>query len=226
MTQTSPSDLVRSKFSASEIQSRALSFVPDDVLLNIPETTSPYSLFQGFQVTVPEHHNHRNKHRYHHHHHQRRRLLKNGDEGEQEAPPESPGDLKHEREKLSRRLQTMGIRKNMCSSEIHDIDNKIANLHGMRKIVLDRLAELELDEVGLERDLTDLDNRLEDMDEQPEVSTPKSSDVNDGSIASESAGMEFMSESIYQKLPSPSSPKQFRQKAIRNPPPSAPFPET
>lgn len=44
----------------------------------------------------------------------------------------------------------MGIRKNMCSAEIHEIDNKIANLHKMRQIVLDRLAGLEMDEAAME----------------------------------------------------------------------------
>lgn len=46
----------------------------------------------------------------------------------------------------------MGVRKNMCSSEIHEIDNKIANLHSMRKIVLDRLAGLEMEEADLEHE--------------------------------------------------------------------------
>lgn len=55
--------------------------------------------------------------------------------------------------------------------------------------------------------VTEIDNKLEDLDEQPDVSTPKSSDVNDGSVISEEPAMDasFMSESIYQKMPSPSS---------------------
>lgn len=40
----------------------------------------------------------------------------------------------------------------MCSAEIYEIDNKIANLQSMRKIVLDRLAQLEMDEADLEHD--------------------------------------------------------------------------
>jgi division protein 1 len=40
----------------------------------------------------------------------------------------------------------------MASSEIREIDNKIANLGSMRKIVLDRLAELEQEEALLEHD--------------------------------------------------------------------------
>ena len=51
---------------------------------------------------------------------------------------------------MNHRLEMMGIRKNMCSAEIHEIDNKIANLNNMRQIVLDRLAGLEMDETELE----------------------------------------------------------------------------
>jgi division protein 1 len=46
----------------------------------------------------------------------------------------------------------MGIRKNMASSEIIEIDKKIANLNSMRRIVLDRLAGLEQEEALLEHD--------------------------------------------------------------------------
>lgn len=145
LVQTTPTDLVRSKLSTAEIQSRALSSLPDDLLLHLPENTSTYSLFQGFQVSLPESdHDHRKS--------RRRRNSKLLKDGEKEALPPSVSGLKHERDELSRRLEMMGIRKNMCSAEIHEIDNKIANLHGMRKIVLDRLAGLETDEAELERE--------------------------------------------------------------------------
>ncbi|EDN02424.1 conserved hypothetical protein [Histoplasma mississippiense (nom. inval.)] len=54
LAQTTPTDLVRSKLSTSEIQTRALSSLSDDLLANIPEDTSTYSLFQGFQASMPE----------------------------------------------------------------------------------------------------------------------------------------------------------------------------
>lgn len=209
LARTTPTDLVRSKLSTTEIQSRALSSVPDELLLNIPETSSPFSLFQGFQVSLPEDSHRKSR---------RRRSSKLLKDGEKDTPalPNTVKGLKQEREELNHRLETMGIRKNMCSSEIHEIDNKIANLHGMRKIILDRLAGLEMDEVELERQLTEIDNKLEDLDEQPDVSTPKSSDVNDGSVISEDPAMDasFMSESIYQKMPSPSSGR-LKHKSIR-----------
>ena len=49
-------------------------------------------------------------------------------------------------------FEMLGIRKNMASSEIREIDIKIANLAGMRKIILERLAGLEQEEALLEHD--------------------------------------------------------------------------
>jgi division protein 1 len=148
--QTTPTDLVRSKLSTSEIQYRALSSVPDEFLTNIPEDTSTYSLFQGFQASLPERDNeHRKSHRRRSSKGQR--LLNEAGVSAAALPP-TISALKHERDVLNRRLEMMGIRKNMCSAEIHEIDNKISNLNKMRKIVLDRLASLEMDEADLEHE--------------------------------------------------------------------------
>jgi division protein 1 len=148
ITQTTPTDLMRSKLSTTEIRSRAISSLPDDLLADLPEDNSSYSLFQGFQASIPEEEHDHKKHR-------RRtskggKLLKDSEKGG--ALTAGPAGLKEERKSLSRRLDMMGIRKNMCSAEIHEIDNKIANLHKMRQIVLDRLAGLEMDEAALEND--------------------------------------------------------------------------
>ena len=149
-TQTTPTDLVRSKLSTNEIHYRALSSLPDDLLENIPEDTSSYSLFQGFQASLPEpDHEHRKSHRRRSS--QGQKLLNDVDRNKGALPP-TIGTLKRERDTLNRRLGTMGVRKNMCSAEIKEIDNKIANLNKMRKIVLDRLAALEMDEAGLEHE--------------------------------------------------------------------------
>ncbi|KAJ5782417.1 hypothetical protein N7457_004191 [Penicillium paradoxum] len=217
LAQTTPTDLVRSKLSTTEIQSRALSSVPDDLLANIPEDSSSYSLFQGFQASIPEEDHGKKRHR-------RRtskgKLLKDTEKGG--TLTAGPAGLKDQRKSLSRKLELMGIRKNMCSAEIHEIDNKVANLHKMRKIVLDRLAGLEMDEAGLEQELTDLDNQLEDFPEEDSQGTPVAtgtpqSDGQDGSIGSSgdpAMDASFMSESIYDKLPSPSS-KSLRHRSNR-----------
>ncbi|KAM5489402.1 Mitochondrial fission protein [Microsporum audouinii] len=156
--QTTPTELVRSKFSTSEIQYRALSSLPDDLLQHLPEDTSTYSLFQGFQASVADTDNeHRKSHRRRSSHGQKR--LEDVDRNTGALPP-TIGHLKRERDSLNHRLEMMGVRKNMCSAEIHEIDNKIMNLNKMRKIVLDRLAGLEMDEADLEHECKSLDIRL------------------------------------------------------------------
>jgi mitochondrial division protein 1 len=148
MARTSPTDLVRSKFSTSEIQSRALSYLSDDMLRNIPENENAYSLFQGFQATFPELTDEGKKHRRRNS--RGRKLIE-----DHPSAPESPHHLhklKKERSSLMHELEMLGIRKNMASSEIREIDNKIANLTGMRRIILERLAGLEQEEALLEHD--------------------------------------------------------------------------
>lgn len=145
---TSPTDLVRSKLSTSEIQYRALTYLPDELLRNIPEDENAYSLFQGFQATVPESSPEGKKHRRKI---SRGRKLLEDDKSEEDVPP-SMQKLKKEKNSLNHQLDMMSIRKNMASSEIREIDNKISNLNSMRKIVLDRLAGLEQEESLLEHD--------------------------------------------------------------------------
>ncbi|PGG95917.1 mitochondrial division protein 1 [Helicocarpus griseus UAMH5409] len=214
LAQTTPTDLVRSKLSTTEIQSRAISSLPDELLVNIPDDTSSYSLFQGFQASMPEdEHEHRKSHRRRS---SRSQKLLDAAGTNAGALPPTISSMKKERDAFNRRLEMMGIRKNMCSAEIHEIDNKIANLHSMRKIVLDRLARLEMDEADLEHDLVQLDNKLEDMEEEAATrpDTPKTNDATDPSVGSDSHAMDasFMSESIYEKIP---SPKTWKQKSLR-----------
>jgi len=208
----SPTELVRSRLSTSEIQHRALTYLPDELLANIPEDENVYSLFQGFQATVPEDESdHRKKHRRHNSRGQK--LLEEGDDTD--GTPLAK--LKKERHAANHKLEMMGVRKNMCSSEIREIDNKISNLNTMRKIVLDRLSDLEQDEVQMESDLLDLDNRLEDLleglddaDALDHVATPSAEVDLETEVTAEEDS--FMSASIYEKLP---SPKAKRQKPTR-----------
>lgn len=205
----SPTELVRSKLSTSEIQHRALTYLPDELLTNIPEDENVYSLFQGFQATLPAGESeHRKKHRRYNSKGQK--LL-----GENEESDGTPlAKLKNERHGLNHRLEMMGIRKNMCSSEIREIDNKISNLNNMRKIVLERLSDLEQDEVQMENDLLEMDNQLEDLLEEMDdattpnnIATPPTEHDVENEITEEEEDS-FMSASIYEKLPSPRSKRQ------------------
>lgn len=149
MANTTPTDLVRSRLSTKEIQSRALSYVPEELLKNIPEGDSSYSLFQGFQASFPELTDNGKKHR---------RRVSRGRKMLDEGPiipdgtPESVRKLKQEKASMMHQFEMLGVRKNMASSEIREIDAKIENLAGMRRIILDRLANLEQDEALLEHD--------------------------------------------------------------------------
>lgn len=148
MSRASPTEVVRSKLSKTEIQHRALTHLSDELLTNIPEHDNPYSLFQGFQASFPELTDEGKKFR------RRvsrgRKMLEDG--------PSTPGgptqltQLKKDKAAMLHEFDLLGVRKNMASSEIREIDNKIANLHGMRRIILERLAGLEQEEALLEHD--------------------------------------------------------------------------
>jgi division protein 1 len=159
MARTTPTDLVRSRLSTKEIQSRALSFVPDELLKNIPEGESSYSLFQGFQASFPDFattddggggggKKHRRRVS------RGRKLLDEGPAAP-DGSPEAVNKLKKEKASMMHQLEMLGIRKNMASSEIREIDAKLENLAGMRRIILERLANLEKDEALLEHDSKD-----------------------------------------------------------------------
>lgn len=210
----SPTELVRSKLSTSEIQHRALTYLPNELLSNIPEDDNSYSLFQGFRATLPETEDD-NEHRKSH----RRRTIKGKslvEDAEDDGSMTTLEILKKERQKISHRLEMMGVRKNMCSAEIHEIDNKISNLTNMRGIVLERLVGLEQDEQRIEQELTDADIRLEDLlEEMDNTATSRVSRTPPAESEVDTQTREddtFMSASIYEKLP---SPKAKRSRAVR-----------
>lgn len=216
--QTTPREIVRSRISVPEIQQRALAFVPDNMLANIPEDTNEYSLFQGFQATVPEEpetikkkgkkKNARGQH------------LIGGDLEDEEHSklPPSMQRLKNQKNSMSHQLEMMGVRKRMCVTEIHEIDNKISNLNTMRKMVLDRLAGLEMEESELEQDLLGVDNDIEDLQEELEDAAalaPPKEDSRPTTAGSEAVSDSFMSESIYQKMGGSPKPKSRARKPLR-----------
>ncbi|CAI6342121.1 unnamed protein product [Periconia digitata] len=208
--QTTPREIVRSRISVPEIQQRALSYLPDDLLTNIPEDNNAYSLFQGFQASLPEEEGASQQHGRHNARGQRL-IGEDVNEDSTNLPP-SMVKLKNQKHSMGHRLEMMGVRKRMCAAEIHEIDNKIANLNTMRKIVLDRLAGLEMEEMDLEQELLDVDNRIEDLEEELEDAAalaPKSPDTPSNNTNTPEAGSpEFMSESIYQKIQSPKSKRK------------------
>ncbi|KAK3379268.1 WD40-repeat-containing domain protein [Lasiosphaeria ovina] len=221
LARTTPTDLVRSRLSSKEIQSRALSYVPEEMLRNIPDEENAYSLFQGFQATFPDFADDGKKHK---------RRASRGRKLLEEMPthadsPHAVQKLRREKASMMHKLEMFSVRKNMASSEIREIDNKIANLQGMRKIILGRLASLEQEEALLEHEIIDVEGRLEeahdlaDEAESAAMQTPTKSDEDLESEHGDVAG--FMSQSLYEKLPSASStpsrgkkPRNIRRKSM------------
>ncbi|KAI4180777.1 MAG: hypothetical protein L6R41_007024 [Letrouitia leprolyta] len=216
----SPTELVRSKLSTSEIQHRALTFLPDDILKNLPQNDNVYSLFQGFQATIPELDDDDGDQNTKGHRRIPSKTQKLLERGEQPEEPTTLAKLRKDREKANHRLEMMSIRKNMCSAEIREIDNKISNLNSMRKIVLERLGDIEQDELQAEQGLLELDNQIEEMIEELDDATTLGNpatpatevDVEDSASNHEIQAMNesFMSASIYNKLPSPRSSRRHK----------------
>ena len=230
LAKANPRELIRSHFNSAEIEHRAITYIPDDLLRNVKETSSPFSLFEGFQASLPDDDSPVVE--------KRRKHGKHGSKGQKllDAPEEEQGPpqlakLKKLKERSDHKLQMMGIRKTMCSSEIKEIDTKISNLNTMRKVVLDRLAGLEQEEHDLEQEVGDLAEKLEVMQEELEDAIALESQTPvPGETTAENAeagekspsGMDasFMSESVYGKLPKTEgseTPKAKRKKAPRTP---------
>jgi division protein 1 len=209
LAKASPKELVRSTFSTSEIQHRALAHLPDHLLRHIPERTSTFSLFQGFQASKPEEKNDATRNV------KGQKLLDN--DGDKEADPATPAaalkKLKSKKSTMEHRLDMMGIRKNMCISEIKEIDTKITNLNTMRKIVLQRLAGHEQEEVDLENEIQEMTEKLQDMlDEIQDAAAQATKTPPPEPTPDAPADLAFMSESVYEKLPAPSPTKTDKEK--------------
>lgn len=144
-SKSSPSEIVRSKLSVTEISHRALTHLPEELLKDIPENEASYSLFQGFQASVDSEASRKHK--------EGKNLLEAG-------PPNSLARLTKEREQMNERLDLYGVRKNVASSEIREIDAKIALLSSIRGTVLEKLAKLEQEESELEHERMFSSNNL------------------------------------------------------------------
>ncbi|OAA43618.1 Mitochondrial division protein 1 [Metarhizium rileyi] len=217
LARRTPTEIVRSKLSTTEIQHRAVSFLSDDLLSHIPEDDNSYSLFQGFKASFPEMTDDGKKHR--------RRVSRGRkllDDRERTASPGQLAGLSHvqkEKAAMMHEFELLGVRKSMASSEIREIDNKIANLHGMRKILLERLAGLEQEEALLEHDIIDVEGRLEvaqALAEEADViarNTPTEDEVDLVGDADDH-DPEFMSQSVYDKLPASTNSTPKRPKKV------------
>jgi division protein 1 len=168
LSRTTPRDLLRSSLAtsaATDMGHRALTYLPDALLADIPDPDgSSYSLFQGFQATHPDladdersRETVRGRARRRGKQQRGRKLLAGADsKDDDDASPVGGRNklewLKKERASMMHELELLGIRKNLATGEIRDIDAKIANLHDMRNLVLDKLAGLEQEEAMIDHD--------------------------------------------------------------------------
>jgi len=228
LAKANPRELIRSNFNTSEIEHRALTFLPDELIRNAPESSSPFSLFEGFRASLPdEEHEKAGKRKRHGRHGSKGQGLLEGPE-EEKGPPQLV-KLKRDKNRLDHRLEMMGIRKTMSVSEIREIDNKIANLNTMRKVVLDRLAGLEQEEHDLEQEVADAAEQLAELQEHLEDEAALATkspalgtvgdvkDVEEEEEEREDMAASFMSESIYEKLPSAKDSPRGKRKHHRMP---------
>ena len=221
-----PRELIRANFNTTEIEQRAITYLPDELLRNIPVSQSRFSLLDGFNASLPDDETFSEKLSKKRRGKHGRKMLESGEKG----PPQLL-NMKRGKDRLDHRLEMMSVRKTMCASEIKEIDDKISNLNTMRKVILNRLADLELEERDLEGEIGDMAEQIEEMQEQleDEVALATKSPTFGASreaeapleTVDEDEGDGFMSESIYEKLPKlnkevpPSPPRAKRRKPIR-----------
>jgi len=218
LARTAPRELIRSTFQPREIQHRALAHVPEDLLLDIPETSSSFSLFDGFNASRPEDDHDRKKR----HGKSGSKTLKMIEEGKIEGKA-GLAQLKDRKRSLDHKLEMMGVRKSMCASEIMELDKKIANINTMRKLAVQKLADLEQEEADLDRETSEIESKVEDLQLQVDAEAQEAERGRAAVKPTEEAPKEdtedtsFMSQSIYEKLPEkappPKTPK--KRKVIR-----------
>lgn len=157
-----PTEMVKSTFDRKEIQYRAVTNIPDELLNNIPkDDNNQFSLYQGFEASASELNTSNND------------KIKKITDGSHRQDNGTKKELEKDQDALSHRLDLLEIRKDLAATEIREIDQRIKHLEGMRKIVFDRVAKLDQEEFELERALRYVMETLGDLedDEGEEVTT-------------------------------------------------------
>ncbi|ODQ77180.1 hypothetical protein BABINDRAFT_163691 [Babjeviella inositovora NRRL Y-12698] len=181
------SELLRGRFSTREQIYRATTELADELLQDLPDQKSAYSLFQGFNAVLPDIDD----------------VIKEDTQdktdGTQKAITDGqmndplPKGITHQKLKtcqnpkilasyqkqINYKLDLIEIRKGLAAAEIGEIDEKIQQLHEMRAVVLLRVQKFEKDETYLELQLEELADRIslvkdvEPASPEPEVETPR-----------------------------------------------------
>lgn len=171
----------KNAFSSSKTAYKILTHIPDELLEEIPEEKpQTFSLFQGFNATLPEVDEEitvsktlgADEGDF-------LKKLTNRDDGKEDEEDDfnfrlpqgitkekitgsySTHKLHNYKQQLNNNLETLEIRKNLAASEILELDNKIAQLNQLRKVVFKRVAKIEQNELFLETHLQDIDDRIQ-----------------------------------------------------------------
>ncbi|GAO52792.1 hypothetical protein G7K_6859-t1 [Saitoella complicata NRRL Y-17804] len=166
LSAASPSELIRSRIDSSEMQFRAVTYLPDEVLSDIPEGTEEgdgggVSLMDGFRASLPDG---RRRHKA-----RSWKALALGENGVFSDPADATKKLDRERKHIQREHDLLSIRKSLAIAEIRELDIKIQNLQSLRHTVVERMGGLEQQQEELNRELEELDTKLGDLNEETEL---------------------------------------------------------
>ncbi len=169
----------KNAFSSSKTAYKILTHIPDELLEEIPEEKpQAFSLFQGFNATLPEVDEEITVSKTFGGDDFLKKLT-NREDGKEEEEDDfnfrlpqgitkekitgsySTHKLHNYKQQLNHNLETLEIRKNLAASEILELDNKIAQLNQLRKVVFKRVAKIEQNELFLETHLQDIDDRIQ-----------------------------------------------------------------
>ncbi|ORY85638.1 WD40-repeat-containing domain protein [Protomyces lactucae-debilis] len=222
LSSTSPSELLRTNLSPSEISYRQITYLSEEMLRDIPEDdgSQSISLFQGFEASLPDtprkslerkrisHHSHRRSSSI-----QGRSSSVNGRIRQSRTPDSAKWEK--ERDLTNHKLEVLGVRKALASQEIKEIDGKLAKLNSMRSELIAKLEQFEIMEAETVDELQDIETKLEEakeVEELAEVATPNGV-LTPPSVIEEEA--DFLSQSTYGSLSSHSAKQQRKRKAAR-----------
>ncbi|ODQ66321.1 WD40 repeat-like protein [Nadsonia fulvescens var. elongata DSM 6958] len=190
-----PSEVMKGA-TRKEIQYKAVTALPEEMLQNIPNGDDGFSLFQGFQASIPllDEMVSRNK------------KVKALENGESKNPDDDlPDAINRQKNTIIRKLDLLEIRKALAANEIREIDGRIGHLQTMRQVVFDKVANLEKEEIHLENSLQQVEIKLDEALELMKLESKQSKGQNhllenEDFYDSNQDTPGFMSQSIYTKI--------------------------
>jgi division protein 1 len=221
LSSTSPSELLRTNLSPSEISYRQITYLSEDMLRDIPEDdgSQAFSLYQGFEASLPDTPR-KTAERKRLTHSYRRSSSANGRSSSvngRARQSKTPDSVKWEKERdlTNHKLEVLGVRKAIASQEIKEIDGKLVKLNKMRAELIAKLEQFEIMEVETADELQDIETKLEEAKEVEELADGLSQNgfATPSTVVEEES--DFLSQSTYGSISSHSAKQQRKRKAAR-----------